>query len=540
MTVFAYLADRRTWLAFAGVVTVFLALSLAQAWRLGGFSSDLGGDPDEGAHAVTALMMKDYLAEGLPHARSPMSFAERYYQTFPKVALGHYPPGFYLPAALALGNWGDPRSLIAMQCVLVALLGLVTVKLTRRAWPGEGAVLVAWVCGAAVVLHGEVARVSVHVLADLLLVLLVLAAMACWMAWMARPAWSRSLAFGLVAAAAILTKGSALGLAGIPVLTLLFARRWRDLKTPSWWGAGIPVVLLAGPWMVWSLRFTKEGFTGDTPATFFVKAVGEHATMAPWFFAWPVLVVLAVAAARALVQVLRPAGGMDEMRACLWATCLGMQGIAMIVPAGFSPRYMLPSLIPVLVLVVLEIPHWLRPSRLRLACGLAVALLLFSIFELWRGRAKEVHGFAQAVDRVLALPDASAQRSWLVSSDGRGEGALIAAAAFRTPDRIATTRHILRGSKEIADTDWVGSHYEIKFRDDAELLAYLDKAQVDVVLVDLSMPVAEQKPHETQLQRALASAPAAWEKLPDQPVTRAAGMPPGHLEIYRCIRTSTP
>jgi CheY-like chemotaxis protein len=540
MTVFAFLGNRRSWLVSVGFIGVFLALSLGQAWRLGGFRSDLGGDPDEGAHAVTALMMKDYLVEGLPHARSPMSFAERYYQTFPKVALGHYPPGFYLLAAVALEIWPDPRSLIVLQCVLVALLGLAAVRLTGHAWSGEGAALVAWVCGAAVVLHGEVARVSAHVLADLLLLLLVLAAVACWLAWMAKPAWSRSLAFGMLAAAAILTKGSALGLAGIPVLTLLMTRRWKDLKTPSWWGAGIPVVLLAGPWMVWSLRFTKEGFTGDTPAAFFVKAVGEYATLAPWFFAWPVLVVLAVAAARALVQVCRPAGGMDDLQACLWGTCLGMQGIAMVVPAGFSPRYMLPSLIPVLVLVVLEIAHWLRPSRLRLASGLAVALLLFTIFALWRDRAKEVHGFSQAVDRVLALPDAKAQRSWLVSSDGRGEGAMIAAAAFRTPDRIATTRHILRGSKEIADTDWVGSHYESKFRDDAELLAYLDKAEVDVVLVDISMPAAEQKPHETKLQQALASAPTAWEKLPDQPVTRVAGTQPGHLEIYRSVRTSTP
>lgn len=519
---------------------VFLVLSLAQAWRLGGFRSDLGGDPDEGAHAVTALMLKDYLVDGLPHARSPMSFAEHYYQTFPKVALGHYPPGFYLPAAAVLEIWADPRSLILLQCVLVALLGFVAVKLARRAWLGEGAALVAWMCGAAVVWHGEVARVSVHVLSDLLLVLLVLAAMVCWMAWMARPSWSRSLVFGFAVAAAILTKGSALGLAGIPILTLMLTRRWGDLRRLSWWGSGIPVVMLAGPWMVWSLRFTKEGFTGDTPAAFFIKAVDEYAMMAPWFFGWPVLVVLALAAGRALVQTFRPAGGMDDLRACLWATCLGMQGIAMIVPAGFSPRYMLPSLIPVLILVAVEIPHWLRPSRLRLASGLVVALLLFTIFDLWRVKAKEVHGFAQAVDRVLALPGAAEHHAWLVSSDGRGEGALIAAAAFRTPDRIGTSRHILRGSKEIADTDWVGSHYETKFRNDAELLAYLEKAQVDVVLVDLSMPAAEYKPHETKLQQALASAPQAWEKLPDQSVTRVAGLPPSHLEIYRSLRPRTP
>ncbi|MCX6848495.1 MAG: phospholipid carrier-dependent glycosyltransferase [Verrucomicrobia bacterium] len=500
--------------------------------------SDLGGDPDEGAHAVTALMMKDYLTQGVIHGRSPMMFAERYYQTFPKVALGHYPPAYYLPAAVALMIWNDPRSLIVLQCVFAALLGLVMALITLREWPGAGAECVACIAGAAVVLNGEVARVSVHVLSDLLLVLLVVSAAVCWMMWLKQPSWKRSLLFGFLAAAAILTKGSALGLAGIPVFSLLLTRRWRDIKTLSWWAAGIPVAVLAGPWMLWSVRFTQEGFTGDSPAAFFVKAVGEYATMVPWFFGWPVLVVLSVVVMRTVVDVFKPKGGVNGFRATLISTCLGMQGIAMVVPAGFSPRYMLPSLIPVLVLVVLEVPRWLRESQKGLATALTVILLIVTTALLWRDRAKEVHGFAKAVDTVLAWPEAREQRAWLVSSDGRGEGALIAAAAFRTPDRIATKRRILRGSKEIADTDWGGRHYETKFPDDAALLAHLDKAEVDVVLVDLSMPAEEQKPHEMKLKQALDTVPLVWEKLPDQPVTRLAGASPRSLEMYRRTRPS--
>lgn len=536
MTVFTFRIEGRLLAAVALFFSVYLALAVCQAWRLGGFRSDLGGDPDEGAHAVTALMMKDYLTQGLAHGRSPMMFAERYYQTFPKVALGHYPPGYYLPAAGVLMIWNDPRSLILMQCVFAALLGLVMALITRRQWPGERAECVAWIAGAAVVLHGEVTRVSVHVLSDLLLVLLVLGTALCWMRWLKQPSWKHSLCFGFLAAAAILTKGSALGLAGIPVFSLLLTRRWGDLKRLSWWGAGIPVAGLAGPWMLWSVRFTQEGFTGDSPAAFFIKAVGEYAAMAPWFFGWPVLAVLAVVVVRTLVSVLQPAGSMDEVRATLIATCLGMQSIAMVVPAGFSPRYLLPSLVPVLVLVVLEVPRWLRETQKGLAVAMTCILLMVTTSLLWRDRAKEVHGFAAAVDTVLAWPDAKEQRAWLVSSDGRGEGALIAAAAFRTPDRIATKRRILRGSKEIVDTDWGGRHYESKFPDAAALLAHLDKAEVDVVLTDLSMPAAEQKPHETKLKQALDTAPQVWEKLPDQPVTRLAGTLPGPLEIYRRIR----
>ena len=508
-----------TYLRRLVLFVVFLVLALWQASRLGGFDSDLGGDPDEGAHAVTSLMMKDYLTQGLVHGRSPLAFAEKYYQTFPKVALGHYPPGYYLPAAGALIVWNDSRSLIVLQCILVALLGVMTSQLIRMPWLAE-------LGGAAVVLNGEVARVSVHVLADLMLVLLVLIAAVCWMAWMEKPSWKKSLLFGFVAAAAILTKGSALGLAGIPVFSLLLTRRWHDLKTLSWWGAGIPVALFAAPWMLWSVRFTQEGFTGDSPAAFFVKAVGEYASMAPWFFGWPLLLGLAVVAVKAVM------GRLDGFRAALMATCLGMQGIAMVVPAGFSPRYLLPSLIPVLVLVVLEVPRLLQEKRAKV---LASLLLLATTALLWRAKTKDVHGFAKAIETAAA----EGQRAWLVSSDGRGEGAMIAAAAFRTPDRIATTRRILRGSKEIAETDWVGSHYETKFANDAALLAHLDKTEVDVVFVDLSMPADQQKPHETKLKQALATAPQVWEKLPDQPVTRLADTPPGTLEIYRRIRPTS-
>ncbi|HEY1049213.1 MAG TPA: hypothetical protein VGE39_05650, partial [Prosthecobacter sp.] len=76
---------------------VSATILLTFAWFGGAFNSDLGGDPDEAAHAVTALMVRDYLTEGL--RTSPMTFAKTYYEDFPRVALGHYPPLYYLLTA---------------------------------------------------------------------------------------------------------------------------------------------------------------------------------------------------------------------------------------------------------------------------------------------------------------------------------------------------------------------------------------------------------------------------------------------------------
>jgi Dolichyl-phosphate-mannose-protein mannosyltransferase len=240
-------------LLLAASVIGFLYLQMCH----GGFTSDLGGDPDEAAHAVTALMVRDYLVGSL--GTSPLAFASNYYEIFPKVALGHYPPGYYLPAAIALSLSCSPGVLIAMQAVWAATLAMLGWLFARR-WITEGDGLLAIFPALILLLNNEVVRVGCHVLSDLQLAALVFAAFWAWHQYLRRPSWRAGLAFGFLAAAAILTKGSAMGLAGVPLLTVLLGRRWQDVKTFHWWASAIPVLFLAGPWMAYSVRFTQEGF----------------------------------------------------------------------------------------------------------------------------------------------------------------------------------------------------------------------------------------------------------------------------------------
>jgi hypothetical protein len=65
----------------------------------GAYASGFGGYPDEPAHLVTSLMVRDFVA-GL-HFRHPWQFAQQYYLHYPKVAIGVWPPVFYG----ALGAW---------------------------------------------------------------------------------------------------------------------------------------------------------------------------------------------------------------------------------------------------------------------------------------------------------------------------------------------------------------------------------------------------------------------------------------------------
>jgi len=503
----------------------------------GAFDSDLGGDPDEAAHAVTALMVHDYLWFGLGSA--PLEFASRYYDSFPKVALGHYPPGYYLPAAAALSLWCDPNALIALQAVWASALMIVGYLFARR-WITGGDGLLAVLPALMIVSLSQVIHVGFHVMADLQLAVTVFAALWAWHSYLHCPSWKAALSFGGLAAVAILTKGSAMGLAGVPLISLVLGRRWSDLKRSHWWGAGLPVVLLAGPWMLYSVRFTQEGFVDQHPLDFFFDAVRYYADALPRVLGWPMIVLILLAFARLTWDSLR--GSIESVRLVLWAGCLSMQGIVMVVPTGYSDRYLLPSLLPAVLLVLIEVCYWLpggslksqRPQRLQWARRVVVAaLVIITAVLTHRVRPKHVSGFGEVVERLATDQGAGGKHRWLVASDPRGEGAVIAAAAFFTEDRLSGALSVQRGSKTLVDTDWLGKSYQPKFSDASSLLALLDEKQIQAVLVDLSLPFEKILAHEKSLKNALDGSDSGWQLAWKQEIHRGWGIPVGDLWVYR-------
>lgn len=517
------------------VAILFLLLQ----FNHGAFNSDLGGDPDEAAHAVTALMVRDYLRQGLGSA--PLGFATEYYATFPKVALGHYPPLYYLPAAAALGAWCDPNALLVLQVLWVAVLAGAAWLFARRWLTAGDGWLAALPCLMFVTLS-EVVRVGCHVLADLLLALGVFAALLAWHRYLVRPGWKPALGFGCLAAAAILTKGSAMGLAGVPVLSLLLAGHWQDLRRLHWWGAALPVALIAGPWMLFSIRFTQEGFVDQTPLAFFAEAIGFYQDALPRVYGWPMVGVILVTFARLVWDAVRRQ--VEPARAVLWAGVLSMQGLVMIVPTGFSNRYLLPSLLPLALLMLIEVSHWVQwgldrcpstaphsPRRLkRVAVGLLVGT---TVWMNSQSLPKQVWGFTEVAQRLLEAPEAASETVWLIASDPRGEGAIIAAVAFATPDRPASALSVRRGSKTLVDTDWLGKSYQPKYADAAELLRLLDEERIDVVMVDTSMSPDRVQAHEKALRKALDQSDSGWQVAWKQTIQRGVGVPEGDLLVYR-------
>src|SRR6201996_605065 len=74
-----------------GIAALLGLTSLLLAALTGGLSPSFI-DPDESAHYVNTLFIADWLRAGLP---SPMTFARDFYAHFPKLSIGHWPPGWY-------------------------------------------------------------------------------------------------------------------------------------------------------------------------------------------------------------------------------------------------------------------------------------------------------------------------------------------------------------------------------------------------------------------------------------------------------------
>jgi 4-amino-4-deoxy-L-arabinose transferase-like glycosyltransferase len=82
--------------------------------------------------------------------------------------------------------------------------------------------------------------------------------------------------FGLLASLALLTKGSAMGLAVLPPLAILLAHRRSLVRLPSFWLPALVVDAACGPWH-WVTRRMEQNVLIETGASFhdWVTAAGH-------------------------------------------------------------------------------------------------------------------------------------------------------------------------------------------------------------------------------------------------------------------------
>ncbi|HUU36260.1 MAG TPA: hypothetical protein VMW48_19480 [Vicinamibacterales bacterium] len=511
-------------------LAIFLIEALAFQWVGGAFSTDYASTTsDEAAHFVTALMVRDYLAsDALLH---PWSFARDYYLHYPKVAIGHWPPGFYGALSVWLLAVGATRTgALVFMALLAAGLSCVTFA--------AGAVLIApwagWFAGAAFVALPLAREATGQVMAEHAAGLLMLLG-ALQFARSVGSARFRDWAyFGIIAAAAILTSGSSWALALLPALFILLTGRFDLLGSTRMWSAALVVLALCVPWYVFSLGITagEDALVGGGLS--YVRQAVVALPMEVLGALGPVVVLLAAVGAWDRLLAVRSSRQVDPMWAALAALVVAKLLLHVVVQAGLEPRYVLAGVPSLLLLAAAGIDRmagafdgWTGRALVR--PGLAVFAMAAAMFQGAAPGPPPSAGYTAAAAAVAAS-FGGAPQVYLIASDSRGEGSWIAGIAIR---ERRPASFVLRGSKVFVDEDWLGRNARERVASVAEVVALLDRVPVTVVVIDLTTSREETREYHARLAAAMRADASAWEQLDTFPLRRFGRSHANGLQVFR-------
>jgi hypothetical protein len=507
------------------LIVWFVAFDVAFLWQKLGRAdeSEFGAHPDEAAHYVTGLFVRDAIAT-LPQCLRERSLKplepfrskdaeDGFYAHYPKVALGVWPPAFYVVQSAWTFPFGVSRTSILL---LMAVLAAATATLIYRAlwrefgdWPAAAASLL-WLCGPLV-------RESYGmVMAEMLSALTMFAATLAWGRFLDERRTGDAIAFGFLAAAAILTKGTGLALVLMCAFSIAFTGRWKILAARGTWLGIVLVALLAGPW-TWYFRNegTRVGGWADNSGGFSF----DFTKRAVVYYAEKLVVALSIAVAVfAVAGIILRAFKKDERQgrwAALAALVVGVFVFQALMPVGYEARHIL-SATPALVVLAfggaraigglralrIEGPEQLRRDRLWL-----ILLLLLSFAPMawpivhYGVEKKACTGFQLVAEELLDI--APPRSRILVSSDASGEGMLISEIAMRDQ---RPNLFIERGSTALVSESskkWDGRNLRSRFLDDDELLAFLTAGKFEYIVLDDAVPEPKRAEYHDQLRRVI-------------------------------------
>lgn len=492
-----------------GLLAVFICLILTVVLLQGlgsAYSCEFSG-PDEAAHLLTGLMIRDYIASGFPGA--PIPYAEKYYAHYPKVAFAMWGPLLHFTEAGWLLVFPSTRAslLLLMAAITAGTAFLIYLTLAREFGPIPG--LTSALLFVAV---PTVQRYSGMIMADGCVALLDFCAALALGRYLNTRKPKHVLLFAGFACLGILTKGNAVALVLLPGFAILLTRAFGVLKRPSFWAAAAIIVGIAGPWQYYSAQ-ALIGIAERRPGWTFILPFGR---LMAGFFGAALLPVIAIGLYE---RVIVPAWKrkLDGQWAAAAALILSVWSFHCLVPGtGPEVRYLIAVIPPLLMFLAAgmrTMVRWLTalrfpsPAAQALVAAGVACIFLATEFSIPR---KPYYGFEQ-VARLVAKPEYK-DAVVLVSStaaNGNGEGMLISEVAMREkrPSHI-----ILRATKMLSQSDWLGGHYRLVYRTPAEVLKFLKSIPVGIVVIDHQSNSAGNPDHQLLVQ-TLAEFPNEWERL---------------------------
>lgn len=475
-----------------------LALTIAT----GGLSASFV-DPDESAHYVNTLFLADWLRAGCP---SPMPFARDFYAHFPKLSIGHWPPGWYgLLAPLFAVVRPSPLGAALLSAFVAGLPALLVLWALDRAGSRRWGIVAAF----AYLLVPIVANEARYFRLDQPVALAAGLAAIAWFKASERSGLGRYLLFGALAAFATLTKGNGALVMLVPALDILMAERWRQLADWRLWVAAVATLLVVAPWYYVSFKIAAGGFNyapGPAYAWLSLRTDGAAILANLGWFGIALALFGAVAGWRS--EAARPITRLSI--AVIVATLVFQAAI----PVAVEDRYILPAMPWLVVLITIGLLAFARLHRLApiTAALLGLAVLAPTIVTLATARPK-LDIAAPAISRWMGHEPGI----WMIDGSARAEGAVIAEAAYADDGR--REMWMVRATQWLSTSDFMGRSYQLSVHSPAEARAVLDRLGVRGVVSIADRPQLAY-PHSSLL-RAAVERPGFGESV--QPFLRGSG-----------------
>lgn len=488
------------WLT-VGVAVILSAVAGGLQFAGQRYGSEFGEYPDEGAHLVTAMMVRDYVAGGLPD--SPMRFAEVYYLHYPKVAFGHWPPVFHLLLAgwmlIFPTSW---TSLLVLMALLAGSAATILFHIARR----EFGKLASFTIAVLFLALPSVQQGTGRLMAEVPLTLGALVAIGYLVKWLTDGERRSGIGFAIATLITILVKGDGWALVPMAVLAVALTGGWRKLPSAQVWTvAGI--VALAVPWQILTWKLARNGwYQGGLvyaidAARSILLATLHNTGMAVAILALAGLVVsLAIPVLRR--QWISPFWAVQA------AVLLGVVALQLVTPVGMEGRRLILAL-PSLLLLAASGLRWLAEylhSRWGLGeiwpVGAGVLLFFFTGFAIPKAQFR---GCSAASRTVLGLPQPPAVV--LVSGSATIEGAFVAEVAMQARQ---SGRFILRASKLLLDSDWSGVDSTLRVQSYQDVAKLLDRLGVGAIVLERDFRRAD----SDLVHEAVEHADGIWRLVP--------------------------
>jgi hypothetical protein len=519
------------------VAAIFLIVAILQASQ-GSYHSDLATHPDESAYFVSATCLLDYVRTAF--GTNPIAFAESYYVRYPKVAFGHWPPAFFGIQALWYRIAGATAAaamlLVGLIAAFAAFALFVSVRRFHETWI---ALLALAVFVALPLVRTSMSVLMPDLLASLFMFLAALAISdACTggssRGWLSAALWS---------VLAILTKESALLLlvfAPVAVILLRGETNQAPGRTRRIWGAvGLLALLLL---VIYAL--TGVLHLRGLPRVVDPLGIWKRAGFLLTFLLSMSLAVFPIVAIGAL-SALVANRGQDRRRevqlkaALLWlVVALVFQVFSRDVIEG---RYFLSAVFPLIIVfahgldrlsvwsagllqALVRSPRWVAPALARMIPALAT---VFCVTSMPAGTPPHRTGYAQV---AASIPSGAFGGVILVSSDPLGEGAIIVARLVRDEARQGI---VLRASKVLASSDWMGRQYQLLTTSSQEVRELLNAIPVRFVVIDMHGFIDESaRAHHRLLEQTIARGTGQFRLVGDFPLFLNKCRRDGAIQVY--------